>query len=110
MRTHLQGKPGSLSTRHVKQHTQCYARQVLQPEGAGDGVQLRNKCDSGALQVLILTAGADHLCACVAIVQDAVALIKDVAEADKAAEQLVHEAYLRGSNDNISCVVLKFKF
>lgn len=42
--------------------------------------------------------------------QDAVALIKDVAEADKAAEQLVHEAYLRGSNDNISCVVLKFKF
>lgn len=42
--------------------------------------------------------------------QDAVALIKDVAEADKAAERLVHEAYQRGSNDNISCVVLKFKF
>lgn len=42
--------------------------------------------------------------------QDAVALIKDVAEADKAAERLVQEAYLRGSNDNISCVVLKFKF
>lgn len=42
--------------------------------------------------------------------QDAVALIKDVSEADKAAERLVHEAYLRGSNDNISCVVLKFKF
>jgi len=47
------------------------------------------------------------VCCCL---QDAVALIKDVAEADKAAEQLVHEAYQRGSNDNISCVVLKFKF
>jgi serine/threonine protein phosphatase PrpC len=44
------------------------------------------------------------------VVQDAVVLIKDIAEADKAAEQLVHEAYQRGSNDNISCVVLKFKF
>lgn len=53
------------------------------------------------------------VCGCVVchrVVQDAVVLIKDIAEADKAAEQLVHEAYQRGSNDNISCVVLKFKF
>lgn len=42
--------------------------------------------------------------------QDAVALVKDIAEAEKAAEHLVQEAYQRGSNDNISCVVLKFKY
>ncbi|WIA09237.1 hypothetical protein OEZ85_008645 [Tetradesmus obliquus] len=42
--------------------------------------------------------------------QDAVAIVKDIAEADKAARRLVDEAYQRGSNDNISCVVLKFRF
>jgi serine/threonine protein phosphatase PrpC len=46
-------------------------------------------------------------CCCL---QDAVAIVKDIAEADKAARRLVDEAYQRGSNDNISCVVLKFRF
>eukprot|EP00775_Hariotina_reticulata_P010325 gene10325-10482_t len=42
--------------------------------------------------------------------QDAVVLIKDIADAGKAAHRLVEEAFQRGSNDNISCVVLKFRF
>lgn len=29
---------------------------------------------------------------------------------EKAAKRLTDEAYGRGSNDNISCIVLKFKF
>lgn len=36
--------------------------------------------------------------------------MKDIKEADKAAHRLVEEAFQRGSNDNISCVVLKFRF
>jgi hypothetical protein len=51
-----------------------------------------------------------HLMTCVCSLQDAVAIVKDIAEADKAARRLVDEAYQRGSNDNISCVVLKFRF
>jgi protein phosphatase 1L len=50
---------------------------------------------------------ATRCCCCL---QDAVAIVKDIAEADKAARRLVDEAYQRGSNDNISCVVLKFRF
>lgn len=41
--------------------------------------------------------------------QDAVALVKDIREADRAAHRLVEEAFQRGSNDNISCVVMKFR-
>lgn len=42
--------------------------------------------------------------------QDAISLIRDVSCAEKAAKRLAEEAYQRGSNDNISCVVLKFAF
>lgn len=42
--------------------------------------------------------------------QDAVALVRNIKEADRAAHRLVEEAFQRGSNDNISCVVLKFRF
>jgi protein phosphatase 1L len=31
-------------------------------------------------------------------------------DAEKAAKRLTDEAYGRGSNDNISCIVLKFNF
>eukprot|EP00878_Enallax_costatus_P013420 GHUV01014034.1.p1 GENE.GHUV01014034.1~~GHUV01014034.1.p1 ORF type:complete len:277 (+),score=54.61 GHUV01014034.1:429-1259(+) len=41
--------------------------------------------------------------------QDAVALVRNIKEADRAAHRLVEEAFQRGSNDNISCVVLKFR-
>jgi protein phosphatase 1L len=39
-----------------------------------------------------------------------VALVRDIGEAQQAAKRLVQEAFQRGSNDNISCVVLKFKY
>ncbi|KAK9829329.1 hypothetical protein WJX72_005218 [[Myrmecia] bisecta] len=42
--------------------------------------------------------------------QDAVTLIKDIKDPEKAAKALTDEAYCRGSNDNISCVVVRFKF
>jgi len=42
--------------------------------------------------------------------QDAVTLIKDIPDAERAARRLTEEAFQRGSNDNIGCVVLKFKF
>ncbi|CAL8468810.1 g8351 [Coccomyxa elongata] len=42
--------------------------------------------------------------------QEAVSLIKDILDAEKAAKRLTDEAYGRGSNDNISCIVLRFKF
>ena len=31
-------------------------------------------------------------------------------DAEKAAKKLTDEAYSRGSNDNISCIVIRFKF
>ena len=31
-------------------------------------------------------------------------------DAEKAAKKLTEEAYSRGSNDNISCIVIRFKF
>ena len=34
----------------------------------------------------------------------------DVQDAEKAAKKLTDEAYGRGSNDNISCIVLCFRF
>lgn len=42
--------------------------------------------------------------------QDAVTLIRDVQDPERAAKRLADEAYQRGSNDNISCVVVRFKF
>lgn len=42
--------------------------------------------------------------------QEAVSLIKDIPDAEKAAKRLTDEAYGRGSNDNISCIVLRFRF
>lgn len=42
--------------------------------------------------------------------QDAVALVAAVPDAARAAHRLVEEAFQRGSSDNISCVVLKFRF
>lgn len=42
--------------------------------------------------------------------QDAVQLVKDIQNAEAAAKRLTEEAYHRGSNDNISCVVIRFKF
>jgi protein phosphatase 1L len=43
-------------------------------------------------------------------VQEAVALVQPVHDAERAARRLDEEAYSRGSSDNISCVVLRFKF
>ncbi|KAK9831431.1 hypothetical protein WJX81_004250 [Elliptochloris bilobata] len=42
--------------------------------------------------------------------QDACALVKDIPDAEKAAKRLTDEAYSRGSNDNISAIVLRFRF
>ncbi|KAK9914888.1 hypothetical protein WJX75_001932 [Coccomyxa subellipsoidea] len=42
--------------------------------------------------------------------QEAINLIKDIQDAEKAAKKLTDEAYGRGSNDNISCIVLRFRF
>jgi protein phosphatase 1L len=53
--------------------------------------------------------GNNCICLLACFVQDAVALIKDIDDAGKAAHRLVEEAFQRGSNDNISCVVLKFR-
>lgn len=41
--------------------------------------------------------------------QDAVSLIHDIMDPEKAAKRLTDEAYSRGSADNISCVVIRFK-
>ena len=36
--------------------------------------------------------------------------LSGVQDAEKAARKLTDEAYCRGSNDNISCVVVRFNF
>ncbi|PNH12797.1 putative protein phosphatase 2C 59 [Tetrabaena socialis] len=41
--------------------------------------------------------------------QEAVTLIRDVTDPEKASKRITEEAYQRGSNDNISCVVVRFK-
>ncbi|KXZ52830.1 hypothetical protein GPECTOR_8g213 [Gonium pectorale] len=41
--------------------------------------------------------------------QEAVTLIRDVTDAEKAAKRITEEALNRGSNDNISCVVVRFR-
>lgn len=70
-------------------------------------------CDQALFQCIAmhlqLSPGPCRCCCCCCC-QDAVALVKDIKEADKAAHRLVEEAFQRGSNDNISCVVLKFRF
>ena len=40
--------------------------------------------------------------------QDAVALVQDITDAEAAARKLIKEAYARGSSDNITCVVVRF--
>ncbi|KAA6422946.1 MAG: phosphatase 2C [Trebouxia sp. A1-2] len=42
--------------------------------------------------------------------QDAAQLIKDIKDPQRAAKKLTDEAYARGSNDNISCIVVRFNF
>lgn len=42
--------------------------------------------------------------------QEAVNMIKETKDAEKAAKRLTDEAFSRGSNDNITCVVLRFSF
>ncbi len=41
--------------------------------------------------------------------QEAVNLVREVADAEKAAKRLTEEALQRGSNDNISCIIVRFK-
>lgn len=41
--------------------------------------------------------------------QEAVDVIRQIPDAEKAAKKLSEEALARGSNDNISCVVVKFR-
>jgi protein phosphatase 1L len=40
--------------------------------------------------------------------QDAVAMVKDIQNAEEAAKRLTEEAYEKGSADNITCVVIRF--
>ncbi|KAL3137661.1 hypothetical protein ABBQ38_004936 [Trebouxia sp. C0009 RCD-2024] len=42
--------------------------------------------------------------------QDAAQCIKDIKDPQRAAKKLTDEAYSRGSNDNISCIVIRFNF
>ncbi|KAK9805433.1 hypothetical protein WJX73_006037 [Symbiochloris irregularis] len=42
--------------------------------------------------------------------QEACNMVKDTRDAKQAAERLTNEAFSRGSNDNISCVVIRFNF
>lgn len=39
-----------------------------------------------------------------------VSCIGPLQDAEMAAKKLTDEAYTRGSNDNISCIVIRFKF
>lgn len=41
-------------------------------------------------------------------IQEAVAMIKPIEDAEEAAKRLMQEAYHRGSADNITCVVVRF--
>ncbi|GIL71018.1 hypothetical protein Vretimale_4095 [Volvox reticuliferus] len=41
--------------------------------------------------------------------QEAVTLIRDISDAEQAAKRVTEEAFQLGSNDNISCVVVRFK-
>lgn len=41
--------------------------------------------------------------------QDAVDLVRPIKDSKAAAKKLANEAYQRGSNDNISCIVIRLK-
>lgn len=41
--------------------------------------------------------------------KEAVAIVQDIIDAEAASRMLIHEAYARGSSDNITCVVVRFK-
>lgn len=41
--------------------------------------------------------------------QDAATIVKDIRDPQHAARRLTEEALSRGSNDNISCLVVRFK-
>ena len=41
--------------------------------------------------------------------QEVATLIRDMDDAEQAAKKITEEAYHRGSNDNISCIVVKFR-
>jgi protein phosphatase 1L len=40
--------------------------------------------------------------------KDAVAIVKEIADAEAASRKLIEEAYAKGSSDNITCVVVRF--
>lgn len=42
--------------------------------------------------------------------QDAISMVRNMPSAEAAATRLTNEAFQRGSNDNISCIVISFKF
>jgi protein phosphatase 1L len=42
--------------------------------------------------------------------QDAISMVRNMPTAEQAAVRLTNEAFQRGSNDNISCIVVSFKF
>lgn len=41
--------------------------------------------------------------------KDAVAIARDISDAEVASRKLVQEAYARGSCDNITCIVVRFE-
>ncbi|KAM7514734.1 hypothetical protein LguiA_004317 [Lonicera macranthoides] len=41
--------------------------------------------------------------------KDAVAMVKEITDAEAAARKLIEEAYAKGSSDNITCVVVRFE-
>eukprot|EP00195_Chlamydomonas_chlamydogama_P006956 CAMPEP_0202890740 /NCGR_PEP_ID=MMETSP1392-20130828/1052_1 /ASSEMBLY_ACC=CAM_ASM_000868 /TAXON_ID=225041 /ORGANISM="Chlamydomonas chlamydogama, Strain SAG 11-48b" /LENGTH=238 /DNA_ID=CAMNT_0049574365 /DNA_START=401 /DNA_END=1117 /DNA_ORIENTATION=- len=41
--------------------------------------------------------------------QEAADLVRGITDAEKAAKRLTEEAFQRGSNDNISCIIVRFK-
>ena len=49
-----------------------------------------------------------HLTQSFHFLQEAVAMIKPIEDAEEAAKRLMQEAYQRGSSDNITCVVVRF--
>ena len=42
------------------------------------------------------------------LLQDAVALVQDIPNAEEASRRLITEAYARGSSDNITSIVVRF--
>lgn len=42
------------------------------------------------------------------VLQDAVEIVQSISDAETASRKLIHEAYTRGSGDNITCIVVLF--